>query len=1211
MKDWRYEIILGLDFLVAIDAVIHVSKGEISVKRDKVVNAADTVVQHKARSSYKLIAKQDVVVRPGHEARLVAEIDSAPPEFIYLIRGKHIATGVYEVSPFHELVVFYRAGTTPHVIKKGEILGKAEPIPESVKNIFGHVNAVAQDEQTSTDSEAAIESNMGEKKIKQVSEEELRESLKKLKVGNLNKKKFFHIFKKYAYAFDGKDPGLKELRRRRRGKKFWMSPESKGRIFTPSDINPIYIPQFRQSPFHLQEAERMTAEWLERELVRHSYSSWNSPVLMIPKPKGGLRMCVDYRQLNAASETDSYPMPRIDEILDSLGKAVIFSKIDLRWGFFNIELREEDKAKTAFSLRSGHYEWNVLPMGLKNSPAIFQRIMTEVLRPYIGKFVHVFVDDILIYSENPTQHYKHLELVVKAIAENGFKVAVDKSEFGMESLENLGFQITKDKILLLEAQVDAILKMEQPKNISELRSFTGMCNVLRWLIKDFATLTAPLEDLKKKGASVTKDWTDIHTRTFDNIKAKIAGLTGNYRIDWNKPVHFCSDASDVGIGAYVFQIDDDGSHRPLHYWSRKLTASQKNYSTQERECFALIEGLKALNVYVDGREFDIYMDHSSLQYLMQSRYQRRKMSAWAMELQEYKIRDIIHIPGKDNAIADCLSRLPMTKFVEEPFSDEKFADTNRYAEKNPKNKDEQESINFIANPVGVWSPIKTISNLEEVKTEQRKDEFLSKIFLFLENKLDLNDPASKEILFLSQSFVVENELLYFLHKQRFKPLQKRLCIPTCLKERILAEIHEKGGHQGVNRTYELLHDRFWWKNMYRDVCTHIQGCECRKRKLTSNSFKNLKGEHIVVRERWHTLAIDWLYVGRRGKYGSFYVLSIVDLFTRFSLGIPAVSKDGSSLVRILRMVFGMMGYPRRIVSDNESMFRSIEFKEWLIVKGIEKTFTVVYNPRANGIDERFNQTLMNMINSACPGNHWDVDIWDLFYFYNLANQATTDVSPFFLQYVRKGNLPVDLTYDTNKSEEFYSYKDLTRTVSIELSKATERAIKEIEKKHGKLDNRLKMNKFRPFKEGDKVIIKEPNLETQAKRKPIGTGPWTIHRVMGKNTYKVKEANGKKLKFLVNGRRMALIVPRRKMPKQDKDKLEYFDMMYFKEDPSRPELLAQAAESPPPSPIIAPKRTRPKRGLLKEVYDAQEQVKREERRRERRGERPRAGAQNRK
>lgn len=316
MKGWRYEVILGLDFLVAIDAVIHVSKGEISVKRDKVVNTADTVVKHKARSSYRLIAKQDVVVRPGHEARIVADIDSAPPEKIYLIRGKHIATGVYEVSPIHELVVFYRAGTTLHVIKRGDILGKAEPIPESVqKNIYGRVNTVAQDDDTSTDSEAAEEKSTGEKKIKQVSEEELRESLKKLKVGNLNKKKFFHIFKKYAYAFDGKDPGLKELRRRRRGKKFWKSPESKGRIFTPSDLYPIYIPQFRQSPFHLQEAERMTAEWLDRELVRHSFSSWNSPVLMIPKPKGGLRMCVDYRQLNAESETDSYPMPRIDEIL--------------------------------------------------------------------------------------------------------------------------------------------------------------------------------------------------------------------------------------------------------------------------------------------------------------------------------------------------------------------------------------------------------------------------------------------------------------------------------------------------------------------------------------------------------------------------------------------------------------------------------------------------------------------------------------------------------------------------------------------------------------------------------------------------------------------------------------------------------------------------------------------------------------------------------
>jgi hypothetical protein len=306
------------------------------------------------------------------------------------------------------------------------------------------------------------------------------------------------------------------------------------------------------------------------------------------------------------------------------------------------------------------------------------------------------------------------------------------------------------------------------------------------------------------------------------------------------------------------------------------------------------------------------------------------------------------------------------------------------------------------------------------------------------------------------------------------------------------------------------------------------------------------------------------------------------------------------------MVFGICGYPRRIVSDNESMLKSKEFKEWLIVKGIEKTFTAVYNPRANGIDERFNQTLLNMINSASLGRDWDVDIWDLFYFYNLATQTTTEISPFYLQYVRKGNLPVDLTYGTNETEDVYTIKDLTSLANIKIAKATERTLKVVEKKHGKLDKRRRMTKFRPFKVGDQVIVKEPNLETKAKSKPIGTGPWTIHRVVGRNTYKIRDKEGKKLKYLVNGRRMALITPRRKTAKQD-DGLDYFEMWY--EDSSGLPVRearnnkAQQEDIPLELPGSNPNRgpSKPLRGLAREAAEAQEAATKAKQRAARRGE----------
>jgi hypothetical protein len=198
-------------------------------------------------------------------------------------------------------------------------------------------------------------------------------------------------------------------------------------------------------------------------------------------------------------------MPRIDDILDLLGSATVFSKIDLKWGFYNIELHEADKEKTAFSLKSGHYEWNVLPMGLKNSPATFQRIMTALLKPYIGVFLHVFIDDIIIFSKSPTEHLKHIEMVLDILSLNGFKISIAKSQFGLSEIDYLGFTVTGDGVRPKKEQIAAIKKMPCPKDLKELRSFTGMVNFFRWMIPKFADVIAPLEDLKKKGKTVEGD----------------------------------------------------------------------------------------------------------------------------------------------------------------------------------------------------------------------------------------------------------------------------------------------------------------------------------------------------------------------------------------------------------------------------------------------------------------------------------------------------------------------------------------------------------------------------------------------------------------------------------------------------------------------------------------------------------------------------------
>ena len=343
--------------------------------------------------------------------------------------------------------------------------------------------------------------------------------------------------------------------------------------------------------------------------------------------------------------------------------------------------------------------------------------------------------------------------------------------------------------------------------------------------------------------------------------------------------------------------------------------------------------------------------------------------------------------------------------------------------------------------------------------------------------------------------------------------------------------YEESGHLGIQRTYEIALDRFWWENMFKDVCLHIQSCStCRKGKNKANNFNSDSQDHIVATERWHTLACDWLYVGHRGRRGGRYVLSVVDLCTRYSIAIPTSDKSGKSLVQALRLLFAFNGYPQRLVSDNESMFRSKEFIEWLSVKGIEKTFTAVYNPRANGLDERFNQTLMNMINSGSALSDWDTHIWDIFYFYNLGTSATTGESPFYLHFLRKGRLPVDLNLQEKLpgEDDFLTLKDLTSKLAKDEYRAMDKILHNITTKHRKIDDeQKKFRKFRQFKIGDKVMLQTPGLGTKQKNTAKTTGPYIIHRPVGRNTYKLKDEKGVKLNYLVNGRRLAFINPRAK------------------------------------------------------------------------------------
>jgi hypothetical protein len=399
---------------------------------------------------------------------------------------------------------------------------------------------------------------------------------------------------------------------------------------------------------------------LKHDIIRPSTKSeWASPVILVPKKNGKLRFCVDYRQLNKVTKKDNYPLPRINEILDSLGNAQWFSSLDLASGYWQVEMREEDKPKTAFISRNGTYEFNVMPFGLCNAPGTFQRCMDTVLGNIIWKHALVYLDDVTAFSQTFEEHLRHLEGIFQRIEKAGLKINPDKCHFGAQSLQFLGHIITNKGILPDPSKIEAIKNYPEPQNLTHLRAFLGLASYYRRFIKDFSKVSAPLYGLLKK--DIKYEWTDERQQVFQFLKDQLISAPLLSYPDFTKPFILFTDASLTALGAVIEQVGDDGQRHPIAYASRSTTSAEKKYSSTELECAAVVWAVNYFRPYLYGKHFTIYTDHSALQWLLKLKTIKNgltgRLARWQLILQPYDY-EIKYRPGTVNSNADALSRIP-------------------------------------------------------------------------------------------------------------------------------------------------------------------------------------------------------------------------------------------------------------------------------------------------------------------------------------------------------------------------------------------------------------------------------------------------------------------------------------------------------------------------------------------------------------------------
>ena len=415
---------------------------------------------------------------------------------------------------------------------------------------------------------------------------------------------------------------------------------------------PISRAPYRMAPAELKEHKVLIEEMVNKGFVRPSTSPWGAPVLFVKKKDGGMRLCIDYRELNKVTIRNQCPLPRIDDLFDQLQGAKVFSKIDLRSGYHQLRVHDEDVPKTAFRTRYGHFEFLVMPFGLTNAPTAFMDLLNRIFRPYLDQFVIVFIDDILIYSGSGEEHAEHLMIILQILREHRLYAKLSKFQFWLDSVAFFGHIVSAEGVSVDQQKVEAILNWKPPTSVTEIRSFMGLAGYYRKFVEGFSKIAAPLTRLTRKEEPFL--WSESCQQSFDELKRRLTSAPVLTLPSGQDGFAVYCDASRQGLGCVLMQND-----KVIAYASRQLKKHEQNYPTHDLELAAVVFALRIWRHYLYGVPCRIFTDHKSLQYLFTYKELNMNQRRWIELIKDYECTIEYH-PGKANVVADALSRRPMS-----------------------------------------------------------------------------------------------------------------------------------------------------------------------------------------------------------------------------------------------------------------------------------------------------------------------------------------------------------------------------------------------------------------------------------------------------------------------------------------------------------------------------------------------------------------------
>lgn len=921
---------------------------------------------------------------------------------------------------------------------------------------------------------------------------------------------------------------------------------------------PPYMRMYNMSPAELKALDDYINDALGKGWIRESQSPAGAPILFVPKKSGELRLCVDYRGLNAITTKNRYPLPLTGELLDRLGGSIVFSKIDLRNAYHRIRIREGDEWKTAFRTRYGHFEYLVMPFGLTNAPATFQAYINRVLRGLVDVFCVVYLDDILIFSKSEEEHYQHLELVIDRLRRAELYANPKKCEFFKSELEYLGFIVSKDGLRMDPKRVETISEWRDhpPKTYRDVQVFIGFCNFYRRFIYGFAGIARPLHQLLhgmkngKKPGLIAENWQEPEQEAFERLIDAFISAPVLRHYDPDRKLRMETDASGTAYAGILSQKWEDGWH-PIAYLSRKFSGPELNYPIYDKELMAIVMSFRQWRHYLEGApEIEVWSDHQNLRRFMSQSVLNGRQARWLIQLAPYDFT--IHYRKGSLNPADGPSRRPDYLVEQEAVEDTSVGKlmpsitrklaiaaalrageqcqvkgSDPYAESligvlslQATTRSEarsaaddfgpfvsEDSVLSEALPLGNLTAGKEKSSiLDLIRDAQELDPQCRRIFSQLRGRTS-HDP--------SLALAPQQLKLQRYSEDGLLRSDGRVLVPQqeAVRNQLLEIFHDcpSGGHWGRDKTLELIQRHFTWSGIANDVREYVATCPiCQGKAIHRHRPYGQLEPLPIPTETWNSpfkeISLDWITgLPPSTKDGRMYnsILTVVCRVTKYALFIP--TRDDTTAADFAELFFEHVecrfGTPRGIVTDRDSRITSDFWREVCEMKIIKRRLSTAYHPQTDGQSEALNRIVEDYLRAYTSE---DQTVWAKLlplaqFAYNNSRNHTTGMSPNRLLHGFDCEIRIDVA-DNVSERRIPAAKNRIEKLH-QLRQQLRLRLVETQERMASYYNARHVPK--QFKVGDFVKLSTKNLKLKSRKlSPRWVGPFRVLERIGRQAYRL-------------------------------------------------------------------------------------------------------------